>query len=127
MRLSHRLVALVILLLPQRGSAQDSSVVAFVNATVVDVERGALVPRQTIVTGRGRIAQVGPVATTRIPRGATRIDLAGRFVIPGLWDMHVHIGDVPGHDVDALTIGTVFRNETDAEDEAHRVALTMMK
>ena len=78
------------------AGAQDEPVIAFINATVVDVERGSLVRNQSILTSRGRIDHVGPAATTRIPRGATRVDLAGRFVIPGLWDMHVHIaGDAP--------------------------------
>ena len=89
--------------------AQDQAIVVFVNATVVDVERGSLVRNQSIVTSRGRIDQVGPAATTRIPRGATRVDLAGMFVIPGLWDMHVHIaGDAP--DAEALVgyYGSLF-------------------
>jgi amidohydrolase family protein len=89
------------------AAAQDATV-AFVNATVVDVERGVLVPRQTILTSRGRIDQVGPVSTTTVPRGATRVDVAGRFVIPGLWDMHVHIAE--GESVDALVgyYGSLF-------------------
>ena len=96
-------VALSFLLAPQRGAAQDVASVAFVNATVVDVERGVLVPRQTIITSRGRIEQVGPAAAVRVPRGASRVDLAGRFVIPGLWDMHVHFtGGAPHPDVDAV-------------------------
>lgn len=107
MRMGHVLFALVVLL-AQRGNAQDRSV-ALVNATVVDVERGVLVPRQTIVTSRGRIDQVGPAATVRVPRGATRVDLAGRFVIPGLWDMHVHVAG-PSPDVDAVAgyFGSLF-------------------
>lgn len=87
---SRGVVALALFLNTPNAAAQDATV-AFVNATVVDVERGVLVPRQTILTSRGRIDQVGPLATTRVPRGATRVNLAGRFVIPGLWDMHVHI------------------------------------
>lgn len=71
-------------------AGQSTSGVAFVNATVVDVERGTLVPRQTILTNAGRIESVGP-STTRIPPGRTRVDLRGAYVIPGLWDMHVHL------------------------------------
>lgn len=76
------------------AAAQSMPGVAFVNATVVDVERGVLVPNQTIVTSGGRIEVVGP-SSTRIPGGRTRVDLRGAYVIPGLWDMHVHI-TVPG-------------------------------
>lgn len=89
--------------------AQDSQAVAFVNATVVDVERGALVARQTVVINRGRIASMGPAGLVQIPRGATRINLAGRFVIPGLWDMHVHLsGNHPDADAIAAYYGSLF-------------------
>ena len=89
------------------AAAQDPTV-ALVNATVVDVERGVLVPRQTILTRGGRIDQVGPVSATTVPRGATRVDLGGRYVIPGLWDMHVHI--TAAGSVDALVgyFGSLF-------------------
>jgi imidazolonepropionase-like amidohydrolase len=127
MRLGRVVLALVVLLAPQAGQAQDSSVVALVNATVVDVERGVLVPRQTIVTSRGRIDQVGPTATVRVPRGATRVDLAGRFVMPGLWDMHVHMGSrAPDIDAVAGYFGSLFlRNGVtgirDAGDDPSRL------
>lgn len=101
--------AAVLTLSAAPAAAQDQAVVAFINATVVDVERGSLVRNQSILTSGGRIDHVGPAATTRIPRGATRVDLAGLFVIPGLWDMHVHIaGDAP--DAEALVgyYGSLF-------------------
>ena len=91
------------------SSAQDQAVVAFTNATVVDVERGSLVRNQAILVSRGRIYHVGPAAKTRIPRGATRVDLAGQFVIPGLWDMHVHIaGEAPDAEALAGYYGSLF-------------------
>jgi imidazolonepropionase-like amidohydrolase len=75
---------------PPAMAAQSTSGVAFVNATVVDVERGVLIPRQTVITSGATIESVGP-STTRIPPGRTRVDLRGAYVIPGLWDMHVHL------------------------------------
>ena len=76
---------------PAHATAQGDPVVAMVNATVVDVEHGTLLPAQSIVTRQGRITYVGPAAGANIPRGAVRVDLRGQYVIPGLWDMHVHI------------------------------------
>ena len=38
------------------------------------------------------IAAVGRTGTVGIPAGTSVIDAAGKFVIPGLWDMHVHLG-----------------------------------
>ena len=99
--------AVAALLVAPDAEAQDAAV-AFVNATVVDVERGVLVPRQTVVTNRGRIDRVGPASSTTVPRGATRVDLGGRYVIPGLWDMHVHLAN--GENVEALVgyYGSLF-------------------
>src|SRR5262245_36948767 len=45
---------------------------------------------QTILIEDGRIAAIGPRASVTVPRNARRVDGAGRFVIPGLWDSHVH-------------------------------------
>ncbi len=53
----------------------------------------------TVVIEGDRITRVGPAAGTKVPNGAQVIDGAGKFLIPGLWDMHIHtfFGDwVPG-------------------------------
>ena len=69
-------------------SALQSSAVVINNTTVVDVENGRTQPGQSILLHQGRILEVGP--TVRAMPGAIRIDGTGRYVIPGLWDMHVH-------------------------------------
>lgn len=90
------------------AAAQEGGT-ALTNATVVDVERGTLARGQTIVVRGGRIQQVGAANTVRIPRGATRVDLAGKFVIPGLWDMHVHIAEnIPEGRAAADYYGSLF-------------------
>jgi imidazolonepropionase-like amidohydrolase len=43
-----------------------------------------------------RIAAVGPDGEVAVPEGATRIDAAGKTVLPGLWDMHTHLSEVDG-------------------------------
>lgn len=63
---------------------------ALTGVTVVNVVDGELQAGMTvIVTGRS-ISNTGPTATTPIPEGVTRIDAAGRYLIPGLWDLHTH-------------------------------------
>ncbi len=57
----------------------------------MDVLTGALRPDQTVVIEGNRIAFVGPRKSAKIPRGAAEIDGRGLFLIPGLWDMHVHL------------------------------------
>jgi imidazolonepropionase-like amidohydrolase len=64
---------------------------ALTHATVVDVRTGALRPDQTVVVMDGRIAAVGAGGDVKVPQGAKRVDGTGLFVMPGLWDMHVHL------------------------------------
>jgi imidazolonepropionase-like amidohydrolase len=62
--------------------------IAITNVTVID---GTGAPPQsgvTVVVTGDRIAAIG--AAAKVPRGATRVDGTGKFVIPGLWDMHYH-------------------------------------
>jgi hypothetical protein len=62
---------------------------ALTGATVIDVVAGTAVPNAVIVIEGDRIAAFGG-STTPIPVGAARVDLSGKFVIPGLFDSHVH-------------------------------------
>lgn len=64
---------------------------AITNVTVVDVTGGPSRPGQTVVVSGNRITGVGPAAGTQVPRGARVVDGTGKYVIPGLWDMHSHI------------------------------------
>lgn len=66
---------------------------AIKNVAVVDIDTGALKPRFTVVVTGERIAGIGPVGKVRVPRGAEVLDGSGKFLIPGLWDMHVHLWD----------------------------------
>ncbi len=64
---------------------------AFTHVTIVDVEKGVLVPEQTIVVDSTRISAVGPSSDIRTAPDARIVDGTGTFVIPGIWDMHTHI------------------------------------
>jgi hypothetical protein len=70
--------------------------VAFTHARVLDVERGAWLKDQTVVVVGDTIKSVGPAASAQVPKDAEVIDLAGKAIMPGLWDMHSHIGDSDG-------------------------------
>jgi imidazolonepropionase-like amidohydrolase len=61
------------------------------NVTVVDVRTGALLPEQTVILERNHIASVGPSKSAKYPRNAPSVNCRGLFLIPGLWDMHVHL------------------------------------
>src|SRR6267142_4957984 len=61
------------------------------NVTVVDVRTGALQPEQTVVLERNHILSAGPSKSAKYPRNAASVNCRGLFLIPGLWDMHVHL------------------------------------
>jgi imidazolonepropionase-like amidohydrolase len=63
-------------------------------ATLIDGLGGAPISPATVVTRSGRIVAVGPAAVMTIPNDAVRIDAAGKYIIPGLWDMHAHYEQV---------------------------------
>ena len=67
---------------------------AFVGATVIDVTGKPPIPNATVVTSGGRITAVGPSSQIEVPAGAQRIDVTGKYIIPGLWDMHAHYEQV---------------------------------
>jgi len=63
-----------------------------VHVTVIDGTGAKPRRGQTVLITGDRIAAVGSDAGMRLPAGTRTIDGAGRFLIPGLWDMHVHAG-----------------------------------
>lgn len=65
--------------------------VAFVNVNVIPMDRQRVLPRQTVVIQGDKIAALGPAGTVRIPAGATRVNATGKYLIPGLGEMHAHI------------------------------------
>jgi imidazolonepropionase-like amidohydrolase len=69
------------------------NLLAFTHAAVIDVAAGRVLPDTTVIVRAGRISAVGKSGTLRVPKGAQTVDASGKFLIPGLWDMHVHISD----------------------------------
>ena len=65
----------------------------FLDVAVVSMTDPVARPGQTVVVQDGRIRDLGPAAAVAIPAGSTPIDGTGRFLLPGLVDMHVHLGD----------------------------------
>lgn len=68
--------------------------VAWVGATLVDATGAAPVPDAVVVVDGGRIVAAGPRSKVKIPRGTRRIDVRGKTILPGLWDMHAHFQQV---------------------------------
>ncbi|HTM57299.1 MAG TPA: amidohydrolase family protein, partial [Candidatus Udaeobacter sp.] len=69
---------------------------AFEHARLFDTEHGAALSGRTVVIQGHRIAAVGEDGRVAIPAGAEVIDATGRTLLPGLWDMHVHLSPSDG-------------------------------
>jgi amidohydrolase family protein len=66
---------------------------AIVGGTVIDGTGAPARPSTTIIVSGGRIVKIGPSATTTAPAGARVISAVDKFVLPGLWDSHIHYRD----------------------------------
>jgi imidazolonepropionase-like amidohydrolase len=73
---------------------------AFVGARIVPID-GPEIAQGVLVVEQGRIVAVGAMGSTAIPEGATRVDAAGKVLLPGLVDTHSHVGSVEGADASA--------------------------
>jgi imidazolonepropionase-like amidohydrolase len=65
--------------------------VAIINVTVIDVTGGALEPHRTVVVRNGRIEAVRDSDAAKDKDSGTQVNGTGKYLIPGLWDMHVHL------------------------------------
>jgi hypothetical protein len=66
-------------------------VVAFTDVNVIPMDGERVLRGQTVLVRRGTIAAVGPSATVSVPAGAVRVDGTGRYLMPGLAEMHAHV------------------------------------
>jgi imidazolonepropionase-like amidohydrolase len=78
------------------GFAQAGDVRAFVGARIYDGTGAPPINDGVIVVRGGRIAEVGPAASVRVPAGAERIDVRGRTILPGFVNAHGHVADTRG-------------------------------
>jgi imidazolonepropionase-like amidohydrolase len=86
--------ALVVALSPIVALSQRP--IAFTHVAVVDGTDSVARIDQTVIIRDKRIAAIGPSQSTTVPRDARVVDGRGKFLIPGLWDMHVHTAVVGG-------------------------------
>ena len=85
------LLAAVALVASDAGAVEESgSSYAFANVHVVSMTSDRVAADQNVVVADGRIVAVGPTASVAIPPGARVIDGSGKYLAPGLADMHAH-------------------------------------
>jgi hypothetical protein len=98
--LSQLLFVATTLSLPTAISRQEpaTKTFAFTHVAVIDVVNGRATPDMTVIVSDRRITAVGKSGTLRPPTEAEVINANGKFLIPGLWDMHVHLySDLKDH------------------------------
>ena len=82
-------------------TASRHQLLVFTHVNVIDATGAPLRPDMTVVIRQGQILLVGPSKQVAVPKTAEVIDATGKFLIPGLWDMHAHVGtdefDKQGH------------------------------
>jgi imidazolonepropionase-like amidohydrolase len=84
-------MTLVALAIARTAQAQPGNpALVFNHVSVVDVRAGKVIDDQTVVIEQGRITAVASGMAVKMPAGTRAIDATGKFMIPGLWDMHVH-------------------------------------
>ncbi|HEX6372223.1 MAG TPA: amidohydrolase family protein [Longimicrobium sp.] len=94
-RLSRAIPAAALLLgaaLPPAACAQSADgVTAFENVTVIPMDSERSLPGHTVLVQGDRIIAVGPAASVAVPGGARRVDGRGKYLVPGLAEMHGHV------------------------------------
>jgi imidazolonepropionase-like amidohydrolase len=88
--------ALLFLLLASPLQAQEQpKPLAFIHVTVIDGTGAKPKTNQTVLITSDRITAVGQTGKVKLPDDAQVVDATGKFLIPGLWDMHVHATAIP--------------------------------
>lgn len=75
---------------PAGAQAKDAAI-AFMNVNVIPMDGERVLKDQTVVVRAGRIAELGDAAKVKAPAGALQIDGRGKYLVPGLIDMHAHL------------------------------------
>jgi imidazolonepropionase-like amidohydrolase len=76
---------------PAGSAAPGTATIAFVDVSVIPMDREQVLTRHTVLVRDGQIVAVGPAGAVEVPAGAVRIDGTGRYLMPGLAEMHAHI------------------------------------
>ena len=83
-------------------NAIENRTFAFIDVNVVPMDKERIINGQTVIVRDGKIVQIGSPLKTRIPPDAARIDGNGKYLMPGLVDLHVHLRDYADKEMSAL-------------------------
>lgn len=106
--MKKKTLALLLLLLtlstagPVRAQVAAARVTVFEHVNVIPMDRERVLRDQTVVVRDGLIREVGDARRVRVPKGALRIEGRGKYLLPGLVDMHTHMFTDDDHIPDEL-------------------------
>jgi imidazolonepropionase-like amidohydrolase len=83
-------------------------VIAFVGANVLPMDRDRVLENHTVIIRNGVIAEITPAARAKVPEGALRIDAKGKYLMPGLAEMHGHLPSANQGEQQAQNVLTLF-------------------
>jgi len=84
------------------AASPPPTAVVFDGAHLVRMERDGIERDQSVLVRNGRIEAIAPRGRLVVPEGAQRIDARGKYLMPGLYDMHAHLVPGTGHDMDPV-------------------------
>src|SRR5512145_1692003 len=86
-----KLLFALVFLFAMLAVSVSAQTVAFTNVSVIPMDRERVLANQTVVIKNGVIAEIGDAKKVKLPNGAVRADGTGKYLIPGLVDMHTHL------------------------------------
>jgi hypothetical protein len=89
--LHFRMSAIAVAILCVPAGLRAAPVIAFVHATVIPMTSAAELNDRTVIVSGERIAAIYPSGSRKLPSDAVVVDARGKFLIPGLTDMHIHL------------------------------------
>ncbi|HEX8567154.1 MAG TPA: amidohydrolase family protein [Pyrinomonadaceae bacterium] len=90
-RIIFSLILLAVSAVVGQSNPLDSKTTAFVGVNVIPMDKERVLQNQTVIVKNGSIAEIGDTKKIKVPKDAVVIDGKGRFLIPGLVDMHTHL------------------------------------
>ncbi|HEX7177938.1 MAG TPA: amidohydrolase family protein [Pyrinomonadaceae bacterium] len=75
----------------RRTTRQAGRATVFQNVNVIPMDRERVLKNQTVLVRDGRVVEMGDARKVRVPEGALRVDGRGKYLVPGLIDMHTHL------------------------------------
>ena len=99
---------------PATAQTTESKIetIAFVGVSVIPMDKERVLKNQTVLVRSNRIAEIGDEAKIKVPDGAMKIDGRGKFLMPGIVDMHLHLspGEGVGDDLPSQQLRLLLAN-----------------